>query len=59
MHRSRLKVYRVVYMTTAGLEGPVFSKEFETFVEASAFALKQPQIIEIKLYDNQTYYLQD
>jgi hypothetical protein len=46
-------------MTTAGLEGPVFSKTFETFVEASTFALKQPQIIEIKLYDNQTNHLQD
>lgn len=46
-------------MPTAALEGPVFSKDFETFEEASAFALKQPQIIEIKLYGYQTDYLQD
>lgn len=46
-------------MQTAALEGPVFSKEFDTFEEANAFALKQPQIIEIKLYGYQTDYVQD
>lgn len=52
-------MYRVSYYLNNS--SAVAFKEFETFTEATAFAIKQPlnSIIEIKLYDTKTNNIQN
>jgi hypothetical protein len=52
-------MYRVTYYFNNS--SAVASKEFETFTEATAFSIKQPDksIIEIKYYDDKTNNFQN